>query len=108
MSKVNFGEAKASFAKLNKAIQASLIYACHDYSDSSIGVALAEISLVDDLGANVDLSLAKQSGIKDEAELLFSESPSRFVISIASEQKETALAAQMAGKKSKFTTLINC
>ncbi|MCI0524560.1 MAG: phosphoribosylformylglycinamidine synthase subunit PurL [Acidobacteria bacterium] len=68
------------------AIQEGLVSSAHDCSDGGLAVALAESCFSsyrrNAVGARIDLSgHAKSSGLKDALALLFSESPSRIIIS---------------------------
>jgi phosphoribosylformylglycinamidine synthase len=72
------------------AIQEGLVSSAHDCSDGGLAVALAESCFSsyrhNAVGARIDLSNhAKSSGLKDEVTLLFSESPSRIIISAKAE-----------------------
>ncbi|HEU0185069.1 MAG TPA: phosphoribosylformylglycinamidine synthase subunit PurL, partial [Blastocatellia bacterium] len=74
-----------------EAIQAGLVRSAHDCSDGGLALALAESCFSSygrgAFGARIDLSEhAKLSGISDSAALLFSESPSRIIISVKPEQ----------------------
>ncbi|WP_010272652.1 phosphoribosylformylglycinamidine synthase subunit PurL [Paenibacillus senegalensis] len=68
-----------------KAIRDGYIASAHDLSEGGLGVALAESCISGGLGA--DISLA--SGLRDDVEL-FSESQSRIIVSVDSEQAEKA------------------
>ena len=63
-----------------KAIKAGLVKSAHDVSEGGVAVALAEALFTEKLGAKVELGLAP--------ELLFSESQSRYVLSVAPKDKE--------------------
>ncbi len=68
------------------AIQEDLVSSAHDCSDGGLAVALAESCFSsyrrNAVGAHIDLSKhAESSGLKDVTALLFSESPSRIIIS---------------------------
>jgi phosphoribosylformylglycinamidine synthase subunit PurL len=85
-----------------EAIQAGLVRSAHDCSDGGLAVALAESCFSsygrEAVGARIDLSEhAKLSGIGDAPALLFSESPSRIIISLkpeyVSEVKDVARRA---------------
>ncbi|WP_440896595.1 phosphoribosylformylglycinamidine synthase subunit PurL [Amphibacillus sp. Q70] len=66
--------------QLLKAIQAGLVQSAHDLSEGGLAVALAEsIFGTEHLGAKVDLT-------GDPTTLLFSESQSRFLVSVAPDQ----------------------
>jgi phosphoribosylformylglycinamidine synthase subunit PurL len=59
-----------------------LVDAVHDCSGGGIGVALAEMSISSGLGARVDVSRIPEDGSsRSKAELLFSESHGRFIVS---------------------------
>ncbi|CAN5429560.1 phosphoribosylformylglycinamidine synthase subunit PurL [soil metagenome] len=70
-----------------------LLKSAHDCSDGGLAVAIAESCFSslgrDAVGADIDM---KSSGLSSEA-LLFSESPSRIVISFAPENSDQVLAA---------------
>jgi phosphoribosylformylglycinamidine synthase subunit PurSL len=87
--KVRGPVAKKTYRGMEKAIKAGLVRSCHDISDGGLGCALAESAFAGGLGADVELSRAPSAGIFRDDFLLFSESPSRFVVSI----KETDLDA---------------
>jgi len=72
---------KTSQQAVLSAIKAGLIKSAHDVSEGGIAVALAESLFTTKLGANVDLPF-------DDEMLIFSESQSRFIVSIAPENKE--------------------
>jgi len=57
----------------------------HDCSEGGLAVALAETAFAGDWGIDVNLSMLKNSIKKDEI-LLFSESNSRFVVTIPPEK----------------------
>lgn len=69
------------------AIQSGLVKSAHDLSEGGLGVALAESLFgTDTLGADVNLS-------GDATTLLFSESQSRFIVTVAPDQVEVFLQA---------------
>jgi len=86
--KVNAETAKALYTALSGAIQAGLIASCHDCSDGGLGVALAETAFAGGFGMSVNLALVPSSGIDRNDSLLFSESQSRFVVTIPPAAKE--------------------
>lgn len=83
--KVRKEQAKVLYLKVMAANKTHLIESCHDLSDGGLGVALAECLFGTELGADIDLD-----AIKDLAPLtkLFSESHSRFVVSVRPENKD--------------------
>jgi phosphoribosylformylglycinamidine synthase len=79
---VNPKSAKAVFGAVHKAMMSGLVNSCHDCSDGGLAVALAETSFAGDLGISADLWLASPDGIKRNDHLLFSESATRFIITV--------------------------
>lgn len=78
--------AREIYKRLYECIQAGWIRSCHDLSEGGLAVALAECVL----GTNLGLDVSIRSIVEDSPELrwdeaLFSESPSRFVLSVAPE-----------------------
>jgi phosphoribosylformylglycinamidine synthase len=67
---------------MNKATDAELLKSATSPSKGGLAIALSLVSIGGQLGANVDLSELSQ----DAATALFSESNSRFVVSVAPEK----------------------
>ncbi len=88
-------KAQPLYRRLHQAIRQGLIQSCHDCSDGGLGVALAEIAFAGGLGMNIDLRKVPRSGVDRNDLLLFSESQSRFVVTV-----DLSL-------KSAFETLLN-
>jgi phosphoribosylformylglycinamidine synthase len=74
-----------SYRALHRAIRRGLVRSCHDLSDGGLWVALAESCLAGGLGAGITLDhLPVAQGAGSEVErLLFCETPSRFLVSVA-------------------------
>jgi len=89
-------EAMARYRALSKAIADGLVASCHDCSDGGLGVALAETGFSGNLGLDVDLALVPKEDIDRDDVLLFSESQSRFVVTVAP-AKAAAFEQAMAG-----------
>ncbi|MDX2035620.1 MAG: phosphoribosylformylglycinamidine synthase subunit PurL [Isosphaeraceae bacterium] len=72
-----------TFRAIHAAIGRGLIRACHDLSDGGLAVALAESTFAGGLGARISLRdiPAAEDALADGI-LLFSESPSRFLIEV--------------------------
>ncbi|GAB6124760.1 AIR synthase-related protein [Humidesulfovibrio idahonensis] len=94
---VELVSARERYLTYFKATQQKLVNACHDCSDGGLGVALAEMCIGGRLGADVDLALVPQCGCESALELLYSESASRFVVSV-SPDKAAAFEAMFAGQ----------
>ena len=72
---------------LTKAISRGLVASCHDCSDGGLAVALAETAFAGGLGLNIDLAEVPADGITRNDTLLFSESQSRFVITVSAQNQ---------------------
>jgi phosphoribosylformylglycinamidine synthase len=84
------------YKKLHAAIMKGTVASCHDCSDGGLGVALAESAFAGGLGMEVDLRKVPAEGIERDDYLLFSESQSRFVVTVHPEKKN-AFVAMMKG-----------
>ncbi len=106
--RVNVQEAWATYQALSQAIQGGMVRSCHDLSDGGFFVALAECAMAGRLGVDADvgalparraygapLQTARDSGLSPQA-LLFSESASRFIVSVSLE-KVAEFEAAFAG-----------
>ena len=67
---------------LSHAIERGLVRSCHDCSDGGFGVALAETAFAGALGMKLELDRVPNDGVLREDFLLFSESQSRFVVTV--------------------------
>lgn len=83
---VDAGSAKRRYLSLRAAAKGKLVNACHDCSDGGLAVALAEMCVGGRLGADVDLARVPASpDCASAVELLYSESHSRLVVGVPSE-----------------------
>ncbi len=80
--RVRHASAKKTFLCLEKAIRKGIIRSCHDMSDGGMICSLVESAFAGGLGMDVDLSRIPQQSIYRDDFLLFSESQSRFVVTI--------------------------
>src|SRR3990172_2730911 len=87
--RVEAKRAKPLYRKVHEAIRKGLIRSCHDCSDGGLGVALAETAFAGGLGMEIDLRKVPRSGVDRNDHLLFSESQSRFVVTIDPSKKRT-------------------
>lgn len=78
---VDVARTPAIFANVHEAIRRGLVRSCHDLSEGGLAVALAEMCFAGGVGADVTQLAAV--GDHPEDVLLFSESPTRFVLEIA-------------------------
>jgi len=86
--KVDGPRAKKIYLALNSAIDLGMVASCHDCSDGGLGVALAESSFAGGSGMEVDLRKVPAEGIARNDTLFYSESASRFIITVSPHQKE--------------------
>ncbi len=106
--KVNFVRARATMQRLGAAIRGGLIRSCHDLSEGGLAVAAAEMSLASLLGLDLDLALIPHDiPLQSELEtvLLFSESPSRFLVEVESERSAEFEDFLRAGRVQDFACL---
>ncbi|MFX0091166.1 MAG: phosphoribosylformylglycinamidine synthase subunit PurS [Candidatus Hodarchaeota archaeon] len=86
--KVNLEKAKHQYRCLENAISQEIIKSAHDCSEGGLGVALAESAFAGELGAKIDLTHVPINGPPREDYVLFSESPSRIVLTVDPDNKE--------------------
>ncbi|NTU59585.1 MAG: phosphoribosylformylglycinamidine synthase, partial [Deltaproteobacteria bacterium] len=75
-------EALLLYRALEEAVQGGLVASCHDCSDGGLAVAAAETAFAGGFGLEADLGSAPLEEITRDDELLFSESQSRFVVTV--------------------------
>jgi phosphoribosylformylglycinamidine synthase subunit PurSL len=78
--RVDSSTARRLYEAVSLAIARGLVASCHDCSDGGLGVALAETAFAGGLGMDVDLRLVPGAGDLRDDVTLFSETPSRFVV----------------------------
>jgi phosphoribosylformylglycinamidine synthase subunit PurSL len=82
--RVDLVQARRTFRALHNAITQGVVQSCHDLSEGGLGVAAAEMTFGGDLGLDLDLASAIiDDDVDDDAMLLFSETPSRFLVEVA-------------------------
>ncbi len=81
--KVDAASAKKLYIALEKAINEGAVASCHDCSDGGLGVALAESAFSGELGMTIELTKVPVENIRRTDTILFSESQSRFVMTVA-------------------------
>jgi phosphoribosylformylglycinamidine synthase II len=86
--KVDATKALSLYRRIYLAIQEGLLRSCHDCSDGGLGVALAETAFAGGLGMEIDLRKVPHKGLERNDLLLFSESQSRFVVTLDPSKKK--------------------
>jgi len=80
--KVYVDESKRNMKLITEAIDRGYISASHDLSDGGLGVAIAEMAISSNYGAEIWLSKVHRNGINRNDFLLFSESNGRFLVEV--------------------------
>ena len=75
------------YHSLTEAISKGLVASCHDCSDGGLAVAMAETAFAGGLGMTIDLTQVPTDGIERNDIILFSESQSRFVVTVLPQNK---------------------
>ncbi len=94
---VNLEELKSRSEELLQAMKKGIIRACHDVSHGGLAIAIAEMCLGGDIGAEIDLS---SMGFMRADFKLFSESPTRWVCEVkkgAEKEFESMVKARKIG-----------
>ncbi|HUT85587.1 MAG TPA: phosphoribosylformylglycinamidine synthase subunit PurL [Elusimicrobiales bacterium] len=90
--KVNIEKAFESYKILQNAISKGYILSAHDLSDGGLGVTLAEMAFTADIGVAVNLAQVPFKGkTKNDDIVLFSETPSRIVVEVSSDNEKEFL-----------------
>ena len=95
--KVRKAEAKDLYIRFGQASRAGLIQSSHDLSDGGLAVAAAEAAFGSELGAELNVDAIDVFSELDLNEILFSESHSRFVVTVRPEDR-TAFESIMGGR----------
>ncbi|MFO7831831.1 MAG: phosphoribosylformylglycinamidine synthase subunit PurS [Desulfuromonadaceae bacterium] len=76
------------YRTLNRAQKAGLVASCHDLSDGGLAVALAESAFAGGFGMDIDLTRLRVEGDLSTMEMLYSESQSRLLVTVAPEHAQ--------------------
>jgi phosphoribosylformylglycinamidine synthase len=90
---VDFAAALQLYRALSAAMRQGLVASCHDCSDGGLAVALAESAFAGGYGMTVDIS---GLGVANPVVALFSESQSRFVVTVPADNA-AAFEAALSG-----------
>ena len=85
--KVDMSLAKKMFYAVSEAVKKSCVVSCHDCSEGGLAVALSEMCLNSGKGASVFLGEIPVKGKLLNYEVLFSESPSRFIVEVDKDKR---------------------
>lgn len=81
--KVDAKTNRKTYEALSAAIEKGLVASCHDCSDGGLGVALAETAFSGGHGMEIDLGRVPAERLYRDAQVLFSETPGRFVVTVS-------------------------
>jgi phosphoribosylformylglycinamidine synthase len=94
---VDAHHARVLYEALSQAIQRGLVNACHDCSDGGFGVAAAEMAFAGGLGMQLDVrAMPRASDIDRDDTLLYSETASRFVVTMPPQHREAFAEAMQS------------
>ncbi len=96
--KVDKTQSLTTFRKLSETIEKGLVTSCHDLSEGGLSVSISEMCIGSGKGASIFLDQIPQEANMLDYEILFSESPSRFLVEVA-KNKKNAFENEMAGVK---------
>ncbi len=88
--------AKKLYKSLSEATKKGLAASIHDVSQGGLAVALAETAFAGGYGMDIDLSALPRNGVDKDYKALFSESASRFVVTV-DPAKKTEFETMMSG-----------
>jgi phosphoribosylformylglycinamidine synthase len=91
-------DAPRTLKAVHMAISRGLVAAAHDLSEGGLAVAAAEMAFAGVHGLALDLGAVPTEGTLDDPRLLFSESPTRFLLEVAPEHLD-ALEGVLKGAK---------
>jgi phosphoribosylformylglycinamidine synthase II len=95
--KVRVNQAKRTFGAITRAIDHGTIKSCHDLSEGGLAVAITEMALASEFGAELNLTNVPSGKSDRNDTLLFSESNSRFIVEVDPRDK-AAFETIMKGK----------
>lgn len=79
---VDIAAARYTYRQLHRAMAQGIVASCHDCSDGGLAVAVAETAFSGGYGIEMSLLPVLQEGTLTDREVLFSESPSRLLVTV--------------------------
>jgi len=86
--KVDAKKAVKLYQALSQAIQEGLVASAHGCYQGGLGVALAQVSFAGGYGVDINLALVPRENLEDEDKILYSESASRFVVTLPAQNED--------------------
>jgi phosphoribosylformylglycinamidine synthase subunit PurSL len=90
---VDLKTAPAVHRAMHAAMQTGAVLACHDLSEGGLAVAAAESAFAGEVGLTLDLATVPGAGELDARSLLFSETPTRWILEVETGQVDAVKAA---------------
>ncbi|PCI37372.1 MAG: phosphoribosylformylglycinamidine synthase subunit PurL [Elusimicrobia bacterium] len=91
---VNIKTAKKTLWTLSAAIRKGLVFSAHNLSEGGLAVAAAEMAIAGDVSIDIDLDdVTRSKNLLDNVSILFTESPSRFLVEVKAEKEKAFLKA---------------
>ncbi len=91
---VNIKAAKKVLWTLSAAIGKGLVLAAHNLSEGGLAVAAAEMSFSGEVSIDIDLdNVTRSKNVLDNVSVLFTESPSRFLLEVSAENEKAFMKA---------------
>ena len=86
--RVHVSRAQEIFTLVHQAIVRGYVRACHDLSEGGLAVTAAEMAFAGELGMSLDIAKAPGAVKLTDVTVLFSESPSRFLVEVPAVAKK--------------------
>jgi len=86
--KVDADKAKAIYRSMSEASEKGLVHSIHTPTKGGLAVALAKIAFAGGHGLDISLDRVPYTGVRRYDVILFSESNSRFVVTVPTDKKE--------------------
>jgi phosphoribosylformylglycinamidine synthase len=93
---VDIERARATYAAMSRAVAEGIVHSAHALGKGGLAVGLAKVAFAGELGMAVGLARVPAPSVGRDDLILFSESNSRFIVTIAPEQRH-AFEQAMAG-----------
>lgn len=91
---VDIKAAKKTLWTLSAAVKKGLALAAHNLSEGGLAVAAAEMAFAGEVSLHIDLDhVTRSNNVLDNVSILFSETPSRFLVEVAAENEKAFVKA---------------
>jgi len=101
---VDFKNSKSNMSSVLSLIKKNLVKSVHDCSKGGLSTALAEMSIFGEIGCNIDIGKLPKEGNIDFEKLLFSETHSRYLLTVT-QKNINKVKSILSNKKNSFNVL---